>query len=102
MSDGPAPACGSTMTGPGRSEDEWTTDPAASYPPGYPRLCRHPECFGAMDIDWDEKDRAPAFDHTTEVDQFVRSLGTRNTMKKRHRPAAEAPPDADQEAPADD
>jgi hypothetical protein len=52
----------------------WETKEAAVFPPGYPRLCPHPECFGDLvpDEAW-EGDGTADFDHNEHVDEFVRS-----------------------------
>lgn len=83
--EGVLPACRSTLTSDKRGDEAWQLDEAATYPPGYPRMCQHPECFGEVEGPRDEKDRMPEYDHTDDVDVLVRSTGSRNTNRKRHR-----------------
>jgi len=82
----PEPACGSPLSD--TSSTEWKRRPAEVYPPGYPALCSHPECFG------DELDEnavyAEDYDHAEELDELVVSTGSANTAKRYHVPQREA------------
>lgn len=67
-------------------DGEWETKDAAVYPPGYPRLCPHPECFGDLveDEEWAEDGTVPDFDHTEHADKLVRS-SQRGHSRRYHR-----------------
>lgn len=63
------PACDTSLL-----DGEWDTKEAAVFPPGYPRLCSSPECFGECVPEgaWN-KDGTAEWDHREEVDTLVRS-----------------------------
>lgn len=76
-----APECDTSLiTG------DWETKPAAAYPPGYPRLCSSPECFGECvpEEAWNS-DGTAEFDHREEVETLVRS-NTHGHSRRFHRP----------------
>jgi len=83
---GPEPACDTNRTG---TDTEWDTKDAAVYPPGYPRLCSDDACFGNAFEQYAEQDdgHLPGFDHTEDVDEFVRTTGSNNSTQRLHRPA---------------
>lgn len=70
-------------------DGEWETKDAAVFPPGYPRLCPHEECFGDLvpDEAWHE-DGTADFDHNEHVETFVRS-SQRGHSRRMHRRAEE-------------
>jgi hypothetical protein len=82
------PACRTSLTS---TDSEWHTKDAAVYPPGYPRLCASPDCFGpAYEAhEQDDEGKLPGFDHTDAVDVFVRSTLSTSTSLRFHRPAPE-------------
>jgi hypothetical protein len=84
----PTPACETNLTGNGT---EWDTKDAAVFPPGYPRLCSDPNCFGEQFDEYAEKGdrRLPGYDHTEDLDEFVLTTGSNNTSQRLHRPASE-------------
>lgn len=75
------PACETTLMA-----SEWEDKDAAVFPPGYPRLCPHEECFGQYleDEDWAD-DGTAAFDHAEVTDKLVRASKS-STSRRMHLP----------------
>jgi len=72
------PACQASLTG---TDSRWTTADPTAFPQGYPRLCQ--DCFDEAELD--DNGHAQEFDHTNEVNEFVKSTGS-NTASRMHRP----------------
>lgn len=75
------PACETTLMA-----SDWETKEAAVFPPGYPRLCPHEECFGqhVPDESWAE-DGTAAFDHAEVTETLVRASKS-STSRRMHLP----------------
>lgn len=73
------PQCKSSLSS---RDSTWTADPAAAYPPGYPRLCTN--CFPEADVDEDGRDAD--FDHREVTDHLIRTTGSNNSNRRMHKP----------------
>lgn len=79
--EGPSPACETTLMA-----SDWESKDAAVFPPGYPRLCPHEECFGqhVTEDSWAD-DGTAAFDHAEVTDTLVRASKS-STSRRMHLP----------------